>query len=374
MPDDAQEMAFPLSGVDVSCEVDRQTPRTTPRGVNVRACDPGSLRWRGAARAGLTKLIDATVSGGVGFPVQHLNAIVDPTIEALLANFPEVMSPPGNSIPDPSTNNAAGGSTDPDNPLVRNPDREIRDGGSGIQPNRKLPPRPGIQFVQKAEGYAFVPAPNQAADATFAATPVSGRMVIVGVWSSTSDAADFNTVHTVTNGAGAAYAQIGGAFNYVTANNGVTDEVRLSLWWRVATGVAADATVHAATTFTGAAVSEELLVGALEYSGVHSSGPTANAANTAITPTTLTPTAGSVALNGSTGQMVVAAFLTGYIFGTVQAWTPGTGYTARFGAPDLYAMLTDRIGLTGFGTQTPGITESTTPVLQGGICAAFKKA
>lgn len=168
MPDEAQELPFPLAGVDVSCEVDRQTPRTTPLGVNVRACDPGTLRMRGAARAGLTKLVDETVSGAVGFPVQHLNVIVDPTVDALLTTF-ELWDAPGTGGPrdgvdDPSTNNAAGGDTDPDNPLVRNPRRRVRPGGSGIQINRRKdqrtppppppPPSPGFTVTRT---YAYHP-------------------------------------------------------------------------------------------------------------------------------------------------------------------------------------------------------------------------
>lgn len=365
MPDDAQELSFPLSGVDVSCEVDRQTPRTTPRGVNVRACDPRSLRMRGGARAGLTKLVDETVSGSVGFPVQHLNMIVDPTVDALLANFPEVMSPPGDSMPDPSTNNAAGGSTDPDDPLVRNPDRTVRVGGSGIQPNRHLP-RSQMRFIQKAENFAAFINPLTTS-ATFGTAVASGGLVVVEVWQYFGNAIDFGATVAVENGAGAAYTQIGTA---VVANDGLT-EANLTLWYRIAPGVVADSTVKA--TSSGVTSSGELLVVGLNYSGAHSSPLTASALNATFTPETTNPSAGSVALNGSVGQMVVAAFLWNYTSGGAHLWTPGAGYTARSGAPGSYFASEDRIGLSGFGPQVPRITVASV-VLDAGICAAFKQA
>lgn len=126
-----QEMLFPANGVDLSTEFELQNPLTTPAGVNVRAYEALSQRGRGGSRAGLSQYIPQTV-GGLGSVVQHLNILVDPTVAALPGNddpYNQVDVPGG--VPDPSD----GGGTD------RNPGWWTRDGGTGRQPNRRVPAR-----------------------------------------------------------------------------------------------------------------------------------------------------------------------------------------------------------------------------------------
>ncbi len=66
-----QDLHFPLAGIDLSQGFGRQPnkstdagyARTTPIGINVRASDPRTSRNRGGQRAGLSKYINAQVSG-----------------------------------------------------------------------------------------------------------------------------------------------------------------------------------------------------------------------------------------------------------------------------------------------------------------------
>lgn len=132
-PDQVTDLEFPLAGIDTSDEFARQTPGTTVAAVNVRAFEPLTGRGRGGARPGLTKYMPDPVDGVVGHEVQNLSVIVDPTVDALTATLEDWT---GTGIPDPSTNNLSG-TTDPDNPLTRNPGRYIRNGGSGVQPTRR---------------------------------------------------------------------------------------------------------------------------------------------------------------------------------------------------------------------------------------------
>ncbi len=126
------DMPFPLKGLNVASEFELQPKGTTAVGENVRAVEHDLDRSRGASRPGLSRFINerveekdlAAVDPALSMVIQHLNIIVDPTTEALLA--PE--DDEAGDV-DPSTNNAS----------TRNPApaRRIRRGGSGRQPNRK---------------------------------------------------------------------------------------------------------------------------------------------------------------------------------------------------------------------------------------------
>lgn len=61
-------LTFPLAGIDSSGPVDSQRPMTTRDSLNTRSCEPGTLRFRGGSRAGLTQYIR-----------QALPTIQDPT-------------------------------------------------------------------------------------------------------------------------------------------------------------------------------------------------------------------------------------------------------------------------------------------------------
>lgn len=57
------DMKFPLKGIDASQGYNNQPAGTTPVGTNVRGFDAGTQRDRGGSRSGLTKFINAQVSG-----------------------------------------------------------------------------------------------------------------------------------------------------------------------------------------------------------------------------------------------------------------------------------------------------------------------
>jgi hypothetical protein len=76
------EMNFPLAGVDLENGFSDQKPRqvaegtwskSTPEGTNVVGCVPGTLRFRGGSRPGLSKYINA--SAVPTWVVQELNFI-----------------------------------------------------------------------------------------------------------------------------------------------------------------------------------------------------------------------------------------------------------------------------------------------------------
>lgn len=133
------DLPFPLAGVNKATEYELQPELTTIHGRNVRAQDPLLKRLRGGSRHGQSKYIDERV-GGIDGPIQHLNYIVDPTTAALLTKFEQddAVANPGDYVADPSTNNDAGGVTDPDNPDTRNPSRSVPPDGSGVPPNRDV--------------------------------------------------------------------------------------------------------------------------------------------------------------------------------------------------------------------------------------------
>lgn len=120
------DMIFPQFGLNISLEFDRQIRGTTPLGNNVRFLDPGTLRSRGAARPGLSKYLDDQ-PGGLTTLIQHLAIIVDPTVDGLISDDDE------GDIVDPSTSNRK--RRQPIGPPVR----KVRRGGSGRQPNIKIP-------------------------------------------------------------------------------------------------------------------------------------------------------------------------------------------------------------------------------------------
>lgn len=136
-------LEFPLRGMDVTTEFQLQPDGTTPLGLNVRSFEPGSKRNRGGARSGLSKYLNSQVAGVPGL-IQHLNIIVDPTIEATQAQLEDFeFNPDGDhaddGILDPSNN------PDPANP--RNPGRYIRRKGSGRSQRRGV----RTKFLAQAE-------------------------------------------------------------------------------------------------------------------------------------------------------------------------------------------------------------------------------
>ncbi len=123
-------MPFPVRGTDLSREFDLQADGTTALGENVRTFEHDKRRGRGGSRPGHVRYINERVeekdlaapNPALSMVIQHLNVIVDPTTEALLA---------------PEENDE--GDVDPSTNTNRNPSppRRIRRGGSGRQPTRK---------------------------------------------------------------------------------------------------------------------------------------------------------------------------------------------------------------------------------------------
>jgi len=119
MPESIEAMSFPMHGLNLVAEFERQPPGTTVTGKNVRAYDLFLQRMRGGSRPGLVEYIPAQVLGFAS-KIQHLGIIVDPTEAALTSGFFDSNDPDG-VINDPSTNNRR----------VRNPGRIVRRHGSG---------------------------------------------------------------------------------------------------------------------------------------------------------------------------------------------------------------------------------------------------
>lgn len=119
-PEQLVELAFPLRGINTATEYQLQPDGTTPIAVNVRSIDPIEHRNRGASRCGIRKYVDQKL--GLLSLIQHLNVIVDPTIEATIS---EVDSPRwlDESSPNPS----------PRGRQMRRDNKYMRKGGSGVQ-------------------------------------------------------------------------------------------------------------------------------------------------------------------------------------------------------------------------------------------------
>lgn len=113
---------FPDKGIDVTREFAEQPPRTTADAVNVASKESIAGRRRGGSRTGFSKYIaEQFPQGSVQF--QHLEIIVDPTVDALPQNFetpgddwvehprfPDILIPPDGAPwqPNPNTSNFTG--------------------------------------------------------------------------------------------------------------------------------------------------------------------------------------------------------------------------------------------------------------------------
>lgn len=113
MPDenDLVEVPFPVQGIDVSVEYDRQPPGTTPIAVNVRTQDVFLNRLRGGSRAGLIKFSGAAQIPAGSHLIQNLTQLVDPRAQLVIGSV-EDFEP--DFVPDP-----------------RNPARSVPPEGSG---------------------------------------------------------------------------------------------------------------------------------------------------------------------------------------------------------------------------------------------------
>jgi hypothetical protein len=152
------DLAFPVSGIDLTTEFEEQRQGTTQEGVNVRTYEPILNRARGGQRAGLGRYIDHTVgvldaegSDAPGHVIQHLAIIVDPTVEGLLSDDDLLGGP--RRVNDPSTSNRR----------LRIPlgqTRTVRAGGTGAstqkgQPRKTLTITAVDQTKQQGDVFTF---------------------------------------------------------------------------------------------------------------------------------------------------------------------------------------------------------------------------
>jgi hypothetical protein len=170
------DVAFPRKGLDLTHGFESQPPLTAIQGVNVRTFETETDRARGGSRPNLSQFIPQQLPNGAHL-IQHLNYIVDPQAEALLAND-DVMPP---TINDPSDNPPGSNPNDPNDPRVRNRGRVVRVGGSGVAPNRniKIKQHSTIQFIQSvANSYVSIANPTLA----YSAQVAPGSLLIASVW------------------------------------------------------------------------------------------------------------------------------------------------------------------------------------------------
>lgn len=332
MPESHQEVGvlFPTAGLDVTCEFGRQPADTAAAGVNVRTSDPIAGRERGGSRPGLSKRINHVVYAADA-EVQHVAVLVDPQSAALSANYDTP-----NPIFDPSTNNLSN----------RNPSgRTVPDGGGGVQLNRNVPDpeegsNPLIRFVSGYRIQLGSVTGGVEHEVTLPATPTNQNTLLVIIRTEVSSliavtgAATEVLVTACTNGGLNDYTQVGGngytsSVRNQTAGGAIDNVTSLSAFWKQANAGATDATVR--VTISDTAILEVIV---LEYSGCSTTSPVSNQDKQSAEPGGPSWPIEQIPANGTTGQMLVAAWTKL----TVSSTTLGPiteelsdGWTPRFG-------------------------------------------
>jgi hypothetical protein len=294
--------AFPVGGVDVSCEFARQPAGTTADASNVRGYETLEDRLRGGSRAGLAKWIDARVNGDA--LIQHLTVLVDPTTLALSAS----------SVP----YTVGGTETGPDGKLYRRsgsqPAVSLAAGSISLE-SQPVNPSPGAApaFVQ-AETEGFSDVTGEDCEFTFTSAPQTGNLVVFVVCQLSQDGDDPGTV-LVTDGAGVVLDRAGSRRWFAkTGANGF-----LTVYYRTVATVAD----HTCTVSLRAA-GETCLIAGLEYSGVVTTSPLGRWGG-ADDGELDVMTAGSITPGGA-NEVIVAAFMAANSPDTV---TPAAGFTLR---------------------------------------------
>lgn len=289
--------SFPVRGIDKVQEHAAQPQDTTPIGKNVRVCDPGTLRLRGASRPGLSKYVSAQPNGAN--LIQHLDVIVDPTTAALFQLTPS--SEPGESEPDP-----------------RNPGSYVPTGGTGAQPNPNNPwpladdEESDWEFVQATADDYEINAPGSTVNLAFVQNVTAGDLLLVA--SEMSDTTSSSFLDTVTDSQGNTYTRI----HPVDGTSGV-------IYWAVA-GSTGACTVNCA--FEVGAGTLYTVVGIAQYSGQNATPQDGSASNT-DTDTALTT--GSMTVSQA-DTLVVGVFFLSRIIGSepaIPALTPDSGVNER---------------------------------------------
>jgi hypothetical protein len=188
---DAIDVAFPVRGVDVAgAPFAEPRPGTTPVGVNVRAFDTGGV-VRGGSRPGQSKyLLDQLPHSYTNGPrvVQHLDFIVDPTVDALIENpttFDWPQDPSTVGPPDSWPTNPPGDTRNPGNP--------VPPGGNLIPPDKTQKKTPIINWSDPADmsngamlsgtqldATATAPGGGGSVAGSFLYSPPSGTVMLTG--------------------------------------------------------------------------------------------------------------------------------------------------------------------------------------------------
>lgn len=340
---DEQEVSagFPTAGLDVTCEFGRQPSDTTPDSQNVRSVETLANRFRGGSRPGISRYIDEQVSGSN--LIQHLAVLVDPQQPGLRADSDQ-------DFPDPSTNNLR---------TRVPPGRRIRLGGSAISPLGNDEPSsgagPDIVFVQKkVEQPGFT--------VTLGTQPNQNDLVIAIVRTSTVSSGGEDPA-SVKNGDGDLFMQVGGPGYSAEFLTNLGQNIRLQMFYRIVQGLPADATVQVergGPTGTGTIYETAVLV----YRNSAQGGPLSNKTKVSVTVGVSSMPFGSLAMNGTSGQMclgVIASYNTQFLM------TPETesDFNPRFGVRDSGGNVVttsanmgvvDRLHIAGVAPQNPIVT------------------
>lgn len=341
------ELLFPLSGLNVATEFGRQPGRTTPEADNVRAFDVLARRGRGGSRPGLGRFIGDTVPAGEEL-IQHMNVIVDPQSPALLASG----DVPGGveSAVFPGWHYRRGGSAIQPNRGVTNDNDEEGGGTSGP-----------IAYVQgKRQQFGNV-STVQAMSLTD--EPGLDNLIVVIVRTSTSGAAEVLT-DSVTNANLNAFTRVGSGV-FTVSIQGIVSLQSLSMWYRVASAGAPDQTVRITPGSSGIF---EVIV--LEYSG-NSSGPVSDDQRTTNETPGTAITTNDLEMNGTTGQAVLAAFITSSV--SPSEFIPGSGYTGLFGhqlGATANMVVIHKLNVSGVGPENPSLL-ATSAAKYGAISVAL---
>jgi hypothetical protein len=340
-PEQFLDLSFPALGVSDATEYQKQPPLTTRSAVNVRGDEPAG----GGARAGLARWIDDPVHA-LGDVIQNLDVVVDPQAPRLWAYAQDEEWGPPDGVLDTSTNNLSD----------RNPgDRYYPPGGSGVPLNKNIPTAAAapVQWVQTKRNQNGVT--NAAFDTALDAAPESVNSLVVVFVRTEKSGASAELVASVTNAAGGAYTRAGGpGYHSENTNEPVPATFvtsSLSAWYRRTAGGTVDETTIRVTPGSTGAIYE---VVAVEYRNADTTAPLTDTEKASGTGTAMT--AGSLTLDGTTGQMVVAAFQH-----PSSSYTAGVGYTPRAAGTSGVAanMMVEEKSSSGVGPVTPPATGNT---------------
>jgi hypothetical protein len=258
------DILFPLKGLDLDSESSKVAPGLTHDAQNVRGCDPSTMRLRGGSRPGLSRYINEKVNGTAA--IQHLNVIVDPTLDAVIQEFDDVTWY-DEFIPDDSDN--------PSGRRRRNPGRRVRRGGSGRRPLRSRARRnngsKNITFLQKIVSTDTLEKGPKSVTFTTDPRPLS-LIVVVAAFSIFAPDDNDTITSTITDTRGNSYQRIGG-FAPMPVGNPPAYWNNMEVFYAINTNILASTTTITATRSQPESMGD---VVALEYINVNTIDPVAS--------------------------------------------------------------------------------------------------